>query len=138
MGLYDQFKKAFQDIVAPEIHALRGEIMRIDGRLAALDSKIDGVDARLGSKIDAVDGRLGFKIDGAEGRLDGKIGALDAKIDAVDAKLGSLRTEMGSLKNELVSEIRRVDVRIDGIDRELKTTIDVRERLAALEARQRA
>jgi len=115
MGLYDQFKKAFQDIVAPEIYALRGEIMRIDGRLAALDSKIAGV----------------------EGRLDGKIGALDAKIDAVDAKLGSLRTEMGSMKNELVSEIRRVDVRIDGVERELRTTIDVRERLAALEARQR-
>lgn len=36
---------------------------------------------------------------------------------------------------ELVSEIRRVDVRIDGVDRELQTAIDVRERLAAVEAR---
>jgi hypothetical protein len=35
----------------------------------------------------------------------------------------------------MVSEIRRVDVRIDGIDRELRTAIDIRERLAALEAR---
>ncbi len=24
MGVYDQIKKAFQDIVAPELHALRG------------------------------------------------------------------------------------------------------------------
>ena len=127
MGFYDQFKKAFQDIVAPEIHALRGEIQRVDGRTAALDAKVDGVDARLGFKIDAV-----------EGRLDGKIGALDAKIDGVDAKLGSLHTEMGSLKNELVSEIRRLDARIDGVDRELRAAIDVRERIAALEARQRA
>ena len=115
MGLYDQFKKAFQDIVAPEIHALRGEIQRVDGRIAALDAKIDAV----------------------EGRLDGKIGALDAKIDGVDAKLGSLRTEMGSMKNELVSEIRRLDARID-VDRELRAAIDVRERIAALEARQRS
>ena len=36
MGVYDQIKKAFQDIVAPEIHELRGEIWR-------LDQKIDGV-----------------------------------------------------------------------------------------------
>jgi hypothetical protein len=42
---------------------------------------------------------------------------------------------MISVKGELVSEIRRVDIRIDGIDRELQMAIDVRERLAALEAR---
>ena len=39
------------------------------------------------------------------------------------------------MKNELISEIRRVDARIDGVDRELSTAIDIRERLAALEAR---
>ena len=102
MGLYDQLRKAFQDIVAPEIQALRGEIHR-------LDAKIDGMDGRLG-----------------------------AKIEAVDAKVGSLR-------NELLAEIRRLDgridgvgTRIDGLDRHLSTAIDVRERIAALEARQRA
>ena len=127
MGFYDQFKKAFQDIVAPEIHALRGDIQRLDGRMAALDAKIDGVEGRLDGKIVALDAKIG----GVEGRLDGKIAA-------VDAKLGSIRTEMGSLKNELVSEIRRLDTRIDGVDRELRTAIDVRERIAALEARQRS
>ena len=39
------------------------------------------------------------------------------------------------LRSELVAEIRRVDTRIDGLDRELRTAIDIRERLAALEAR---
>jgi hypothetical protein len=42
---------------------------------------------------------------------------------------------MGSMKNELVSEIRRVDVRIDAVERELRIAIDIRERLAALQAR---
>ena len=41
------------------------------------------------------------------------------------------------MKAELLAEIRRLDARIDGIDRELGTAIDVRERLAALEARHR-
>ena len=35
------------------------------------------------------------------------------------------------MKCEIVAEIRR----IDGVDRELRIAIDVRERLAALEAR---
>jgi hypothetical protein len=42
---------------------------------------------------------------------------------------------MGHMKGELIAEIRRVDARIDGVDRELRTAIDIRERLAALEAR---
>ena len=117
MGVDDQIKSAFQDIVAPEIHALRGDMHAVTERIAALDQKIDGVDARLSGKIDAVDGRLGARIDALSGRLD------------------AFRGEMGSMKNELISEIRRLDTRIDGIDRELHAAIDIRERLAALEAR---
>ena len=102
VGIYDQIKSAFQDIIAPELHALRGDMRLLDQKIVSLDQKIDGIDVRLTVKIDA------------------------------------LRTAMGSLRGELVAEIRRVDSRIDGLDRELKTAIDIRERLAALEARRPA
>ena len=102
MGVYDQIKTAFQDIIAPELHALRGDIRLLDQKIAGMSEKIDGVDSRLTVKIE------------------------------------SLRTEVVSLKAELLAEIRRLDARIDGIDRELRTAIDVRERLAALEARRSA
>ena len=42
MGVYDQIESAFQAIVAPEIHALRGEIARLDGRITALDGRSTG------------------------------------------------------------------------------------------------
>jgi len=51
MGVYDQIKKAFQDIVAPELHTIRGDIRR-------LDQKIDGADARLNLKLDGMKGEL--------------------------------------------------------------------------------
>ena len=54
------------------------------------------------------------------------------KIDGVDARL---TVKIDALRTEVVAEIRRVDTRIDGMDRELRTAIDIRERLAALEAR---
>lgn len=88
MGVYDQLKKALQDVVAPEIQVL--------------SAKMDGLDR----KIDSVDDRVITKID--------------------------------SLRAEIVSEIRRVDTRIDALDREIRTAIDIRERLAALEARRPA
>ena len=74
MGVYEQIKQAFQDIVAPEIKTLQVEIRRLDG-----------------------------------------------KID--------------SMKAEMLSEIRRLDTRLDSLERELKLAIDIRERLAALEAK---
>ena len=92
MGIYDQIKAALQDLIAPELQAIRSDIRRLD------------------EKIDAGDARQSIKID-------------------------SLQAQMGSMKNELVSEIRRVDVRLDGMERELRIAIDIRERLAALEAR---
>src|SRR5213080_4111635 len=110
VGVYDQIEKAFQDIVAPELHALRGDIRVLDQRIVGLDQKIDRVDQRLSEKIDGVDARLATKIDG-------------------------LRSETVSMKAELLAEIRRLDTRMDGMDRELRTAIDIRERLAALEAR---
>lgn len=50
-------------------------------------------------------------------------------------RIDALRTEMMSVKGELVSEIRRVDTRLDAMEREIRLAIDIRERLAVLEAR---
>ena len=106
VGVDDYIKTAFRDIIAPELHALRGDIHVLDQKIVVLDHKIVGLD----QKIDGVDARLTVKIDG-------------------------LRAETASMKGELLAELRRLDARIDGVDRELRTAIDIRERLAALEAR---
>ena len=42
---------------------------------------------------------------------------------------------MLSLKGDLLVEVRRLDARIDSVDRELRRALDIRERLAALETR---
>ena len=99
MGIYDQTKAAIQDLVAPTLHEIRGDLQAIRIDIERIDEKIDNVDARLNDKID------------------------------------SLSAQMGHMRGELVAEIRTVDVRVDGLDRELRTAIDIRERLAALEAR---
>src|SRR5262245_17480653 len=148
--VYDQIKRAFQDLIAPELHAIRGDLRLLDQKIdevdARLSTKIDGVDGRLTAQIDAVGTRLTARIDaldqtidGVDARLTVKIDALAEKFDGLDARLGtrmdSLRSETLSLKGELLAEIRRLDTGIDGVDRELRTAMDIRERLATLEAR---
>jgi cell division septum initiation protein DivIVA len=47
MGVQDQIKSAFQDIIAPELHAFRGDIQR-------LDQKIDNLDTRVTVRLDSL------------------------------------------------------------------------------------
>ena len=76
MGVYDQIKAAFQDIIAPELHALRGDIQR-------LDQKIDTVDVRLTIKMDG----LRTEMVSMKGELLAEIRRLDTRIDGVDREL---------------------------------------------------
>ena len=65
MGVYDQVKAFFQDIVAPEIHSLRSELRRVD------------------EKIDS----LGVQMTHMKGELIAEIRRVDARIDGVDREL---------------------------------------------------
>jgi len=76
MGVYDQIKTAFQDIIAPELHALRSDLLRIE-------QKIDSVDARLAGKIDA----LKTEILSMKAELLAEIRRLDARVDSLDREL---------------------------------------------------
>jgi hypothetical protein len=136
MGVYDQVKRAFQDIIAPEIHAFRADLHRLDQKI---DHGLAAVEAKVDHGVAAVEARVDHRLAALEGKVDHGLAALAGKIDNLDTRLtvrlDSLRTEMVSMKGELLAEVRRLDVRIAGVDRELQTAIDVRERLAALEAR---
>jgi len=94
VGVYDQIKKAFQDIVAPELHALRGDI-RI------LDQKIEGVDGRLTAKIDS----LRTETISLKGEVIAEIRRLDTRIDGLDREL---RTAIDIRERLAALEARRV------------------------------
>src|SRR5262244_815280 len=72
-------------------------------------------------------------VDAKISHLEGRAVGLEAKIDAIDAKIVSPRTEIAALTSALLGEARRLDARIEGLDRHLAAAIEVRERLAALE-----
>src|SRR6266542_773499 len=67
-------------MIAPELHALRGDIQR-------LEQKIDGVDQRLTQKIDGVDGRLTVKIDSLRTEIVSMKAEVLAEIRRLDTKM---------------------------------------------------
>jgi tetrahydromethanopterin S-methyltransferase subunit G len=128
MTVYDQVKKALQDIVAPELSLLRGEMARLEGRINALDMKIDSVRNELLARTDALD----KKMDSVRNELLARTDALDERVNSFRnellARTDALDEKMDSVRNELLA-------RMEGLEREVRISLEIRERLAALEAK---
>jgi chromosome segregation ATPase len=102
---YDAVEQAIQDLIAPDLERIKGEIAVLKGQIAALDVKME-------AKFGASDTKFGA--------LDTKFGALDTKIEALGIKIEGVR-----------GELRCLEKRLD-------ETLNIRERLAAIEAALRA
>lgn len=83
VGIHDQIRAAIQDLVAPALHEIRGDVRAIRIDITRIDEKIDNVDARLGSKIDFLSAQMGHM----RGELIAEIRRVDARIDGVDREL---------------------------------------------------
>ena len=74
VGICDQVKSAMQDLVAPALHEIRGQIHAVHGEMAAIRGELQGVRAdisRVDTKIDNVDA-LGFERDRLRRDLHGR------------------------------------------------------------------
>jgi len=76
VGIDEQIKSAIQDVVAPALHELRGE-------MHAMRAEIGGEMQAMRADIQ----RLDQKIDYMKGELVAEIRRLDARIDGVDREL---------------------------------------------------
>ena len=110
MPVYDQVKQALQDILAPELQGIKGELRRLDERISAVESKIEGTKHELLAEIK----RLEEKTEARFGEMEAKLSALDEKFE---------------------SRFRELDSKFEGLRHEVRTVLEIRERLAALEAK---
>ncbi|MBI4664276.1 MAG: hypothetical protein HY735_36230 [Verrucomicrobia bacterium] len=105
MSVYDQVKQALQDIVAPQLAELRGELR--------------GDIANVHKEIAELRGEFRQEIAELRGELREEIVEVRGKVETVQA------------------EIRRLDERLAALNEKVDMTAEIRERLAALEARAR-
>ena len=94
MSVYDQIKQALQDIIAPQLAEMRGEL---------------------------------------------KAGLVELRGEVKELR-GEFKTDLAELGGEikaLQSEVRHLDEKIDALSEKVDVTIELRERLAALEAKVR-
>lgn len=75
---------------------------------------------------------LQIEIKRLDEKIDNRFASLDEKIDT---RFISLDGKIDSLRREMTAEIKRLDDKVDNLDEKIDTAIQIRERLAALEAK---
>ncbi|MGC9075281.1 MAG: hypothetical protein ACP5JD_06115 [Candidatus Bipolaricaulaceae bacterium] len=110
MPVYDQVKQALQDILAPELQALKAELKRFDERLELLEKHMD-------ERMISLEKRMDERLESTKVELLAEIRGVESRIDAVDTRIEAL------------------DTKIEGLRHEVRTVLEIRERLAALEAK---
>jgi hypothetical protein len=124
LNIYQNLKQAIQDVIAPEMQLLRGDIKALSAETAALRQELTLFETFVNRQFDAVDRRFDtidkefdeFRA-GIDKRLDVSDDAADTRFNGIDKRLDSL------------------DKRIDGLALDWRVSLDVHERLAAIEAR---
>jgi predicted nucleic acid-binding Zn-ribbon protein len=106
----EAIQKILQETIAPSVSRIEVELAGVKADIRSLQSEI----RRLDDKIDNGLARLDSKIDNGLARLDSKI---------------------ESLRNEMINGFARHDERMDHLEDKLTTALEIRERLAALEAK---
>jgi chromosome segregation ATPase len=98
-GMYDTVKQAIQDLIAPDLERIKGQLTGVDARISALDKRMDSLEKR------------------------------------VDEGLGALRQEMQAGFRSVDDRIDTLKERVTETNKRLDEALDIRERLATLEAK---
>jgi len=132
MPVYEQVKQALQDILAPELQALKAEIKRLDERVESLRNEllaeIRGVDERLKSTKT----ELLTEIRRVEGRVDALDEKFTGRLNALEEKFTE---RLNALDEKFTGRLDALNEKFEGLKHEVRTVLEIRERLAAVEAR---
>lgn len=148
-NVYETVKRALQDVVAPELQAIRGDN-------AALRSELQRVEATLTMRLDQMDQRL-TQAENRLNELGERLGRVEVAVgetqvallrfaQETEAQFRELRAEvahqrevmdvnMRRLEERMDANLRRIDNDLGAIKERLQMAIDIHERLATLEAR---
>jgi predicted nuclease with TOPRIM domain len=106
LNIYQNLKQAIQDVIAPEMQQLRGDIKAQNGEIKALSSEI----AALRQELTLFESFVNRRFDTTDHVVNQRFSAVDTRLDGIDK-------------------------RIDALASDWRLSLDVHERLAALEAR---
>jgi uncharacterized protein involved in exopolysaccharide biosynthesis len=90
MTVYEQVKKALQDIVAPELNGIKAEIRRLDEKIGSLRNELLAEIKRVDSSLLAEIKRVDARVESLQHEVTLAI-EIRERLSALEAKVGILR-----------------------------------------------
>jgi chromosome segregation ATPase len=119
-GTYETLKQVFQDIIAPQLERINGQIEGLKVEMTSLEKRMEEGFTSLRNEMQA------------------GLSAAHSEIQSVRGEIQSVRGEVHSLRNEMITSFSAVHNEIAATNKRLDDAIDMRERLAALEGKMSA
>jgi chromosome segregation ATPase len=119
-GTYETLKQLFQDIIAPQLERINGQIEGLKVEMASLEK------------------RMGEGFTSLRNEMQAGLSAAHSEIQSVRGEIQAVRGEVHSLRNEMITSFSAVHNEIAATNKRLDDAIDMRERLAALEGKMSA
>ncbi|MDW7710978.1 MAG: hypothetical protein SCH98_10915 [Deferrisomatales bacterium] len=138
MELGESVRRVLQELVLPELGALRGDNAEIKTALQLTNKRLDDINLHLvdqSRRIDELRAELLGRIEDVRADLTGRIDATNQRIDATNQRIDELRTELvgridatsqriDELRTELVGRIDATNQRIDEVRTELTGRVE--------------
>src|SRR5881398_2743491 len=108
LNIYQNLKQAIQDVIAPEMQQLRGDIKALSAETAAVRQELTLFQTVVNRQFDAIDKRF----DALKDDIDKRFDAVDKRFDAVDKRFDAAG-------GAVHTRFEAVDRRLDGIDKRI-------------------
>ena len=95
-GMYDTVKQAIQDVIAPDLERIKGQLTGLDARISALDKRIDSLEKRVDEGGNALRQEMRAELRAVDTRIDALKDRLDEALNirerlaAIEVKLAAL------------------------------------------------
>ena len=131
LNIYQNLKQAIQDVIAPEMQQLRGDIKALSAEIAGVRQELTLFQTVVNRQFDAIDKRF----DAVDKRFDAVDKRFDALKDDIDKRFDAAGDAVHTRFEAMDRRLDGIDKRIDGLAADWRVSLDVHERLAAIEAR---
>jgi peptidoglycan hydrolase CwlO-like protein len=112
-----------QDVLAPDVRELK---VKVD----SLDKRIDSLERHMNQRFEALEKRMDERFEAFEKRMDERFASLEKR---TDDRFAAMQAQNDANMREVLGAIARLELMTENIG--LRATMEVRERVAVLEAR---